>query len=109
MQIFVRTVAGGTITLEVDPADTVGAVKAQMQGKAGVPRTAVEEQRLIYGGKQLDDALALADYAVPKEATLHLLLRLRGGNAGDTLATLVLVVLFFVAFFAALGWYARQR
>eukprot|EP00668_Euglena_longa_P038425 GGOE01049429.1.p3 GENE.GGOE01049429.1~~GGOE01049429.1.p3 ORF type:complete len:110 (-),score=34.68 GGOE01049429.1:141-470(-) len=109
MQIFVRTLAGGTITLEVDPTDTVGTVKAQMQGKTGVPRISVEEQRLIFGGKQLDDAHALEEYNVQKESTLHLLLRLRGGNVGDTLATLLIVALLFVAFFAALGWYARRR
>eukprot|EP00527_Entomoneis_sp_CCMP2396_P009712 CAMPEP_0198136464 /NCGR_PEP_ID=MMETSP1443-20131203/114_1 /TAXON_ID=186043 /ORGANISM="Entomoneis sp., Strain CCMP2396" /LENGTH=268 /DNA_ID=CAMNT_0043797689 /DNA_START=126 /DNA_END=932 /DNA_ORIENTATION=+ len=77
MQLFVKTLTGKTVSIEVEEGESIEDVKAKIAEKEGIPP---EQQRLIFGGQQLQDSKTLDDYNVGDDATLHLVLRLRGGG-----------------------------
>ena len=76
MQVFVKTLSGKTISVECEPDESIESLKAKIMEKEGVPP---DQQRIIFGGKQLDAQKNLSDYDIDDDDTLHLVLRLRGG------------------------------
>ena len=71
-KMFVKTLTGKIITLDVETSDSVESLKFQVYGKAGIP---AKQQRLIFAGKQLEDGSTLSDYGIQRESTVDLSLR----------------------------------
>jgi ubiquitin len=72
-EIYVKTLSGQSITLNVSTTDTIGSVKTKIQASTGIPPS---QQRLVFAGKQLEDGKTLADYNIPDKATIQLVRRL---------------------------------
>jgi len=75
-QIFIKTLQGKTITINVKDSDKIESIKQQIFIKEDIP---VDQQRLVFNGKQLEDGSTVAEYNIDTESTIHLVLRLRGG------------------------------
>lgn len=75
VQVFIKTITGKTIVIDVELNETVASLQNKIREKEGIP---VDQQRLIFAGKQLEGRYKLCDYNIAKESTIHLIMRLRG-------------------------------
>lgn len=96
MQIFVKTLTGRAITLEVEATYTINHVKEKIEEQTWIPSN---QQRLVFFGKLLQDSRTLTDYSVKHLSTLHLVILLRGGGQifaystnGTTVVSIVIII-----------------